>query len=257
MTTVPPPRPVISPVLSSCLRCVRKLAEVSPLEMAIRLSLAPAELDANEEGITPLGDVQIEEYARALKLTPFEVLTLTLLTPAPKGAKVVVGAGFGGEVRILPFVVRKTIERLGLSQVTFAAALGINQSTVNRWCSGAMPLSEEILVRIAEAFKTTTARLIVDALTYEDPALEQAKSQLRDAFTTWLRARYVAAVESKRLIPVEIAEKIGVHRAALTRFASGKTLTPAIAYALHLELDRLIPVAHLLGIATETEAAEG
>lgn len=256
MTTAPPPRPVISPVISSCLRCVRKLAEVSPEEMATRLGLTGEELAANEEGITPLGDVQIEEYARALKITPLEVLARTLLVPLPAGTAITAGAK-AGEVRILPFVVRKTIERLGLSQVSFAVRLGINQSTVNRWCSGAMPLGEEILARIAQVFDTSTAQIIVDALTYEDPALEQAKSQLRDAFTTWLRARYTAAVETGRVAPVVLAEKLGVHRAALSRFASGKTLTPAIAYALHQELDRLIPVAHLLGLAPEAKETKG
>jgi transcriptional regulator with XRE-family HTH domain len=66
--------------------------------------------------------------------------------------------------RVLSFMIRHARESRGLSQSALATKAGVKQPTVAAWESGASPLSEATLDKIAEAVGIDTIALLREGI---------------------------------------------------------------------------------------------
>lgn len=85
--------------------------------------------------------------------------------------------------------IRRLRERKGWTQLELAAALNINNSVLSRIESGKRPVEDELLVRLADLFGTSTDYLLgrADRISESRPAYLSDRSPLEDAFLERLR----------------------------------------------------------------------
>ena len=201
-----------------------------------------------ESGAEGVAEETLEATAEALGISVRQLLLEEL---DPKRAAKEWAEGVAVEwptERVLGRILANFLRRHAVSQAEAKKRTGVAQSMISALASGRTPpRNEEVLAKIAQGFGMTLEDLLLDGLTYEPPRAEKELGEVWKAFESLTRARLVAACATGEVVAIDLAQRIGIHRSALSRFVSGASLAPESLLSVAHQLETLCPLAELIG----------
>lgn len=200
-----------------------------------------------ESGAEGVSEETLEAAARALGITVRQLLLEELDEERAAKERTKPAPGWPSE-RVLSRILSNFLKEHAVSQAEAHERSGVAQSMISQMASGRAPLrNEEGLAKIARGFGMTLRTLLLDGLAYEPPVAEKELGEVWKAFEGLTRARLVAACATGEIVAIDLAERIRIHRSALSRFASGASLAPESLLSVAHHLETLVPLAALIG----------
>lgn len=208
--------------------------KVTQEQLAAACGVEQSSISHRMSGRRAGSETSLESTAAGLGISERQLL-LEELDPKRAAESAASTSAAAREVRVLAKVIKGVRLSLGLSQTEFARKTGMHLSSIVKFERGREATREATLEALAAGLGWTVRKFVLRGLLYDAAEAPAVAEVDQDA----IRARYVAAIDGRKVKGIEVAKKVGVVRSSLTRFYQGKRVSDELAQSIDAALAKV------------------